>query len=196
MLIQLLKTIRSMVDEAIRTLEKPEIDRDRLHRNLSPFLAAVNEIGVKELPGKASNNRIELYHKYSTLKNHEGVTDDVPWCASFIAFCLESVGMGSTNSKLARSYLDWGVSVKNHPLPGDIVVFWREAPDSYKGHVGFYVKSGKEGIYVLGGNQSDAVNIKAYSKLRLLDIRRSSKAPGYSDAEKEFLLRQADIALS
>jgi len=125
------------------------------------------------------------YHKYATVENDTGMPDSVPWCASFVAFVLESVGMGSTNNKAARSYLKWGVSSLKNPLPGDIVVFWRGTKGSWQGHVGFLVQARTNGmLYVLGGNQDDAVNIKKFDRSRLLDIRRSSKMHELSDEER------------
>jgi hypothetical protein len=54
------------------------------------------------------------------------------------------------------------------PQLGDIVVFWREKKDSWKGHVGFYINETNTHINVLGGNQNNMVCIKPYPKSRLL----------------------------
>jgi hypothetical protein len=55
---------------------------------------------------------------------------------------------------------------------GDIVIFSRGSK-SWQGHVGFFVKTAGAMIEVLGGNQSDAVNIQRYAKSRLLGVRRA-----------------------
>jgi len=95
--------------------------------------------------------------------------------------------MGSTNSRLARSWLNWGRSTKNDPLPGDIVVFWRGSKSGWQGHVGFWLGESKDHIYTLGGNQRDAVNVRAYSKVKLLDVRRSSKHAKLNEVQEDLL---------
>lgn len=142
-------------------------------RNKRLLKFAAGEIGTVEWR-EGSNPKVERYHAYASKNNKDALTDDVPWCASFVCYCLEKVGMGSTNSRAARSFLKWGISSMASPWPGDIVVFWRGRKDGWQGHVGFLVKNELNHVYVLGGNQRDSVNITRYSKSRLLDIRRSS----------------------
>lgn len=85
--------------------------------------------------------------------------DETPWCAGFVGFCLESCGIRSTRSGLARSYENWGVKL-DRPVTGAVVTFARKGG----GHVGFAVGHDQRGnIMVLGGNQSDAVNIKPFN---------------------------------
>lgn len=91
-------------------------------------------------------------------------------CAAFTGYCLEKAGIESTKKLNARSYLDWGNTTKT-PRIGDVVVFWRGKKDGWQGHVGFFVRAKGDSIYVLGGNQSDMVNIQAYPKSRLLGYR-------------------------
>jgi peptidoglycan hydrolase-like protein with peptidoglycan-binding domain len=61
-----------------------------------------------------------------------------------------------------------------NPKPGDIVVFWRESPQSWKGHVGFFMGFNQDGskVFSLGGNQGDSVSIKAYDAGKVLGFRR------------------------
>ena len=72
--------------------------------------------------------------------------------------------------------MDVGMVV-TQPEPGEVVVFWREKPDSYKGHVGFYMGYSQDGnrIYCLGGNQGNQVGISAYGADFLLGFRRLVK---------------------
>jgi uncharacterized protein (TIGR02594 family) len=85
---------------------------------------------------------------------------------------------------LARSWLNIG---QNNPFPqrGDIVVFWRESPASWKGHVGVFVgySSDRNQVYCLGGNQANQVNISAYSADRVLGFR--SEFDYFIDIQKE-----------
>lgn len=134
------------------------------------FAQAKSQLGVKEFK-LGSNKTIEKYHAFSTKENKSGTTDDVPWCASFVCYCLEMAGYQSTNSKLARSYEKYGMATKI-PRIGDIVVFWRGSKSSGKGHVGFFAGFDKQGsIIVLGGNQADAVCYASYSKSNLIGYR-------------------------
>jgi len=59
--------------------------------------------------------------------------------------------------------------------PGDVVIFKR-GNSSWQGHVAFFVKDRGALIDVLGGNQSNAVNVKGYQSAALLGIRRPPKA--------------------
>ena len=167
-----------------------------MFRNMEVLLQAASQIGVMEVPGAKSNPQIMEYHKYSTVKNLFGFADSVPWCASFVCWCLEKVGMTSMNKQLARSFESWGVSSKKDPLPGDIVTFWRKSLKSGYGHVGFFLKKTPNGIYVLGGNQNDSVNVTLFSTAKLVDIRRSSLAGIYSADQVENLEQVAEQILA
>jgi uncharacterized protein (TIGR02594 family) len=101
------------------------------------------------------------------------------WCAAFINSILElhDIPGSETVSEyplLARSFLKWGEPVEEPEL-GDIVVFTRNN-SNWKGHVGFYIESavvnGVPSYIVLGGNQDNMINHKAYPTSRLIGIRR------------------------
>ena len=170
-------------------------------RNKAILQFASLEIGQKEVQGKGNNKQVVKYHAYARVDNDlsKGKPDSVPWCASFIAYVLEAnpyIMMQSTNKMNARSYLKWGISVKNRPLPGDIVVFWRGNIKGWKGHVGVYLDETIKYVYVLGGNQSDSVSVSRYSKSRVLDIRRSSKMQPLSEVQEEELFDMAETLIS
>lgn len=132
---------------------------------LKAYEIARDELGVKELDGEMNNNkRIIEYHLATTLK---ATTDEVPWCASFVSWCLEQAGLKSTKSAWARSYLTWGIATKE-PKEGDIVVFSR---GKSSGHVAFFVSKNPLWVTVLGGNQDNTVNIKKYAAWRVLSFR-------------------------
>lgn len=175
---------------------EPKPVENKLFRNKAILLMAASQRGVKEIPGSGDNPQIVEYQKYSTVKNLFGWADSVPWCATFVCWCLEKSGMTSTNSATARSYEHWGVSTKDNPLPGDIIIFWRESLSSGKGHVGFFLKKVGNSVYVLGGNQSDSVNVSMYTLDRMRDIRRSSLAGIYSEEQKQELIKIAEQILS
>ena len=131
---------------------------------------AKKEIGTVEW-GNGSNPKVVAYFKDA---GQAGVKDDATaWCAAFVGAMLKRGGMKGTGSLLARSYLDWGVAVdREDAREGDIAVF-RRGNSSWQGHVAFFVKDNGSTITVLGGNQSDAVNISSYSAASLLGIRRA-----------------------
>jgi uncharacterized protein (TIGR02594 family) len=145
----------------------------KLVRKLSPISkepiylqCARNELGVKELSGKANAKRVLEYHQATTLK---ASSDDIAWCSSFVCWCLETTGIKSTRSAAARSYLSWGKRI-NEPTVGCIVVFQR-GNSSWQGHVGFVVGWDKTSITVLGGNQRDSVCIQKYPRSKVLGFR-------------------------
>lgn len=128
---------------------------------------ARRELGVKEARGRMSNPRIETYH---SITNAGSAPDETPWCASFVGWCLEQAGIRSTRSKSASSYLRWGTDCGLEP--GAVVVFGKHDPDAKgTGHVGFLVGVEGDRVLVLGGNQSDSVNVAKRPKNALIGLR-------------------------
>lgn len=132
----------------------------------SIYRIAEKELGQKEVIGTKHNPRIVEYHQMTTLKATE---DEVPWCASFVCWCLEKAGFKSTKSAAAKSYLDWGKRCPT-PMPGCVVVLSR-GQNLY--HVGFFSHQSDDGqtIYILGGNQNNSVNISAYPIEKIIAYR-------------------------
>jgi uncharacterized protein (TIGR02594 family) len=132
---------------------------------------AAGEIGIKEIAGQEHEKRILDYAKESGFKN---ITDDeTPWCSIFVNWCCKEAGLQRTNRANARSWLSVGRPVDD-PMPGDIVVFWRERIDSWKGHVGIFMGFSKNRsvVYTLGGNQKNTVSIQGYDASNVLGFRR------------------------
>jgi uncharacterized protein (TIGR02594 family) len=132
---------------------------------------AINEIGVIEVFGKEHNKRILQYFTdigYNWVKE-----DETAWCSAFINWCALQCGLERSEQLNARSWLDIGEKI-NDPEIGDIVIFWREKPDSWKGHVGLFFGYDKGGthINVYGGNQSNMTCFKYYPINQLLGYRR------------------------
>ena len=84
-------------------------------------------------------------------------------------------GAAPTNPLAARSWLKLGVSCD--PAIGAVVVFWRENKNGAKGHVGFYNGEDSSAYHVLGGNESNGVNIARIGKDRLLGFRQPATVP-------------------
>lgn len=145
---------------------------------MKPLQIALGEYGVKEIVGDIHNPRIVQYS--TDIGNTWIKTDEVHWCSEFVNWCLFKSGINGTNSAAARSFLTWGEETKT-PQVGDIVVFWRDPKGSNNGHVGFYINETPTTIRVLGGNQSDVVNIKEYPKEQLLSYRKVPQTVGEPD---------------
>lgn len=132
---------------------------------------AAGEIGIKEIPGQEHEKRIVDYAKESGFKN---ITDDeTPWCSIFVNWCCKEAGLQRTNRANARSWLTVGRPIDD-PAPGDVVIFWRDKPDSWKGHVGVFMGFNKNRsvVYCLGGNQKNTVSIQGYDAGKVLGFRR------------------------
>lgn len=104
--------------------------------------------------------------------------DEVAWCAAFVGAMLKRAGLKPTGSLLARSYLTFGEPVTlEQAREGDIVVLKR-GKSSWQGHVGFYVKHTSTTVTLLGGNQANQVNRRAYPLSQVLGVRRIDAAAG------------------
>lgn len=129
-----------------------------------PWLAlARTHIGLKEVPGAQHNATI-----LSWVKALGGwfKDDETPWCGTFVGFCMFKAGFAPPKDWYrAKDWLNFGKATP--PRVGAIAVFGREGG----GHVGFVVGEDASRLYVLGGNQSNAVSIMPIGKDRLLGLR-------------------------
>lgn len=125
------------------------------------------EIGVKEMAGDANNSRILEYHK--TVKGLH-TSDSVPWCSSFVNWCLKQCDIRGTNSAVAKKWLTWGEPLET-PRFGCVTVLWRGMRSAVGGHVGFFLWKDHATVYLLGGNQWNQVCVKGYNLARVLDYR-------------------------
>lgn len=126
---------------------------------------AKNHIGVAEVKGATHNPVIVQFWK--DIRRGGIRDDDTPWCAAFVGAMLERCGIQSSRFESAKSYLSWGEQL-DRPVYGCVVVFSRDGG----GHVGFVVGKDKAGnLLVLGGNQGDAVNVKAFPLSRVTGYR-------------------------
>ncbi len=146
-----------------RNGEPPGLDRMPWYRE------ALRLVGTKEIEGPASNpgildmaDRLDLAYE----------DDDIPWCGLFAGHC---VGASLPDEVLptvvlrARAWEAFGVATT--PQLGAVMVFWRGSPTSGLGHVGFYFAEDEASYHILGGNQSNMVNVARLRKDRLLCAR-------------------------
>ena len=138
----------------------------------SPLVAEARKFyGQKELEGKENNKVILEFFKGTG--NGKIKSDEVAWCSVFVGYCAKKAGYDFKIKPAAKSWLEIGKKV-TEPKPGDIVIFWREDPNSWKGHVSIFIGKDEETneIICLGGNQDDQVCIRKYDANSVLGFRR------------------------
>jgi uncharacterized protein (TIGR02594 family) len=144
------------------------LDAEPGPRILKEFLKVY---GTQEKPGNPDNPTIMWWAKSIGLER-EYIHDSIPWCGLTVAYVAAQAGWDHSprgNALYARNWLEWGTPVdKGAEMLGDVLVFARQGG----GHVGLYVGEDATHFHVLGGNQSDEVNIRRKEKSKLLSGRR------------------------
>ena len=138
--------------------------------------AALQFLGIKEVPGKGSNQVI------INMANELGLQgiytdDDMSWCAVFINYLCKITGKPIVDTKgdkynlmRAKWLSNWGnkVAIKDMQL-GDIGILNRDGG----GHVFIIIaKTPKGNVIGLGGNQSNSVTFSEFDINRMIDVRR------------------------
>lgn len=120
----------------------------------------------------AQKNRRELKTFLSEPFNKEVDPARTAWCAAFVNAVLHKSGYDTTDSLMARSFLNYG-QVAKKPEEGDIVVLKRGRSRA-TGHVGFFLgyDETKQYVKVLGGNQGKMVTTAYYPVSRVLGYRK------------------------
>ena len=88
------------------------------------------------------------------------------WCADFMNFVLRRAGGKGTQSRAARSFLDYGKKLDG-PRVGAIAIMYRKGPNN--GHVG--VVRGTDGLgnpIIVSGNHGPTVMQSVYSKAKVM----------------------------
>lgn len=116
--------------------------------------------------GELSNPVVEAWQREAGIKRPD---DEIPWCAAFLTHVMLEAGFDFRTSS-ARAWAKFGKPI-TAPQPGAIVVLWRESPLGPHGHVGFFVREDEKGIWILAGNQGNAVTVKPFPKTRVLAYR-------------------------
>ncbi len=125
---------------------------------------AEGEIGQKEKAGSEHNPKIVEYHS-TTGKSKD---DETAWCSSFVNWVMNKAGQGGTNSAMAVSWAKWGKKVTKPAYGCIAVIDWDGPGPGWKGHVGFVVGMKGSSILLLGGNQSNAVNISSFGTSKVI----------------------------
>lgn len=136
------------------------------------LLKALEFYGTKEIVGKQHNPIILKF--FQEIGKSWVKDDETSWCSAFVNYCAKVCGFEYSGELTARSWLKIGKEVKI-PQVGDIVILWRDSPNSWKGHVGFYIGDAGSNIYVYGGNQSNQAKISLYPKSQILKFIQLNK---------------------
>lgn len=133
------------------------------------LVQAVKQIGVKEIVGNEHNPIILGWARELKLASVYNA-DEIAWCGLFVAYCCHAAGLDVVKQPLwALNWAKWGTEV-SEPMLGDVLTFKRDGG----GHVGIYVGEDDTHFHVLGGNQSNAVNVIRIDKKRLFKARRTA----------------------
>ena len=131
-----------------------------------------NEVGVKEIRGEGRHSEriLEYLASVDTLPAHLQGRDETAWCSALINWAMEQLGLPRTEKANARSWMAWGAPLR-FPLLGCVTILWRGQRSGWQGHVGCLVELGDDFVGLLGGNQSNEVNISHYPRDRVLGYR-------------------------
>lgn len=150
--------------------------------------AAIGELkaGAGEVGG---DNRGPWVKKYLTPAN---LPEGDSWCASFVSWCfLQASGedlhaMPFAYCPGARGLLQefkakgWAYPPNSdyRPQPGDLVVWWREKLEGWKGHVGIVHQLQDGMLYTIEGNKSPRVQGFSYVFSRMEKLLGYGHVPG------------------
>ena len=126
---------------------------------------AYDYLNTKEYAGASDNPEIMKWAVIIGGKvAKQYVKDSIPWCGLFVAICMAQTGIVPVKDPLwARNWANFGSKDKQRAF-GSIMTFTRGSG----GHVGFYVSEDSSYYHILGGNQSDTVNVTKIAKNRLI----------------------------
>ncbi|MEM8985879.1 MAG: TIGR02594 family protein [Pseudomonadota bacterium] len=119
-------------------------------------------IEVKENATRFHNSSKDVEKYYTKINVWGGKkrkvlnpSDEVPWCAAFVNWCLEMSGVRGNRKANAKSFESYGYKLPE-PMFGCIAVVPR---GGNRKHVAFFVGESKADFALLGGNQKDRVSI-------------------------------------
>lgn len=103
------------------------------------------EIGRGET---AADNRGEDIRKY--LRGKENLS----WCAGFVAWVLEQAGINEQYPLSARAIFNQAKTKGLFdPKPGDLIIFWRNSKEDWRGHIGIVSRVNEKKIWTIEGNR-------------------------------------------
>lgn len=153
-------------------------DNDTTNDNVTDSLARNNflKILVSQIgsTGEILGGQMSTFAYYTEwyIGGYEGNTgwsEETPWCASYISWCLAQVNLSLTGEIPRYANVDnfynhfpiesWGFA-GSKPTPGDIVFFGLLGDPN---HMGVVIAADDNYIYTIEGNANDAVGIRKYA---------------------------------
>jgi uncharacterized protein (TIGR02594 family) len=143
----------------------------------NPYLMAREFLGVRERPGDEHEPFILWCLQVAAPWAHE---DEIAWCAGFVSRILWMCGRKDLLSVRARDFMriGWEISLEAAQPGWDLIVLKQRLSDpgtdvvAYRGHVGFFHNREGSSVFVLGGNQGNAVSVVPFPRERILAVRR------------------------
>jgi uncharacterized protein (TIGR02594 family) len=128
---------------------------------------ARQDIGLREIPGKQHAPTIV---RWLTELGAWWRDDETPWCGVAVAAWMRDCGLPIPKHWYrAKDWLNWGAPL-DYAIPGCVVVFGRNGG----GHVGLCVGQTADlppRLLILGGNQGNEVNVRAFPRERVIGYR-------------------------
>lgn len=150
------------------------MDYSYLNKESSPkiLVQAKMLLGTKEIVGVIHSDIIMGWAKDLGLEKIY-TSDEIAWCGLFMAEVCKRAGI-ETNLTPKQSLwaLNWSKfgTKQSVAMLGDVLTFKRNGG----GHVGIYVGEDEACYHILGGNQSNMVNVKRIERTRINSIRRTN----------------------
>lgn len=129
------------------------------------YAEAERLLGLKEIPGK--NTAPEITALWADAGLPQITDDETPWCAAFVNGCLVRGNKASTKSGLARSFKFDEHADKFETLKKPekyCIGVMKRGNSSWQGHVGLVADFDAKYVWLLGGNQKNAVNISRFPR--------------------------------
>ncbi|MEM7480840.1 MAG: CHAP domain-containing protein [Acidobacteriota bacterium] len=163
----------------------PEGGSPRGRAALAVALAEMRD-GARE---QGANNSGPWIEKYLN-----GILDPpANWCAAFVSWCYDQhpngapfrYSLGARNIREQFRNKGWLYdSEEVTPEPGDIIVWWRDQPNSWKGHIGLVHHVSAGIVYTVEGNKGGfpaPVNVFDYVQGRIDKLLGFGRVPDIFD---------------
>lgn len=150
---------------------------------VSAFDIAQRFLGVEEFDGSEHHPLIQWGFMLCGMGTN--TPDEVPWCSAFAQIPAYLLRLPRSKSAAARSWLQVGfpTDIRAAKIGFDVVVLKRgqgaqPGPEilNAPGHVGYFAGWEDNGaatkVRILGGNQSNEVNVTAFPMEQVLGVRR------------------------
>jgi uncharacterized protein (TIGR02594 family) len=136
--------------------------------------AAFSLLGLSEIAGARHEKKILAM--FAAAGHAQVKTDETPWCAAFVRWCLIQDDVEAMGSLMARSLATFGKGIqRNTTIPRGAIAIWpRGQPPA--GHTNFVLLDDGSGyVLCIGGNQS----LKGTNGAVTISRSRKSEALAY-----------------